>query len=217
MLYTADEPSQSNFIECHLEDSKVNCSFGAGGLILKFITPNATYSDGKWHTVCTTDTCQVKTHFRFINTILVKTSGALSIVFHSRKMQFKLIPLLSGGETLVRPCLWVCLAGQLQTSNKDTWKRGGASKPFGQDCSKLIYCISCRKCPRMVNIRESGCRLGVHLRPHLRDQGLDVMKKRKTRPRWAHIAVWTTSLKRVELIVADLLSRGKEVGLDTIL
>ncbi|XP_073239913.1 laminin subunit alpha-4-like [Porites lutea] len=51
MLYTADEPSQSNFIECHLEDSKVNCSFGAGEHILKLITPNASYSDGKWHTV----------------------------------------------------------------------------------------------------------------------------------------------------------------------
>ena len=63
----------------------------------------------------------------------------------------------------------------------------------------------------MVNIRESGCRLGVYLR----DQGLDVMKKRKTRPGSAHIAVWTTSLKRVELIVADLLSSRKEVALDT--
>ena len=39
------------------------------------------------------------------------------------------------------------------------------------------------------------------------------MKKRKTRPGSAHIAVWTTI--RVELIVADLLSRGKEVALDT--
>ena len=79
----------------------------------------------------------------------------------------------------------------MQTSYKDTWKRGGASKPFGQDCSKLIYCMSCRKCPRMVNIRESGSRFGVHLQPHLRDQGLDVIKKRKTRPESAHIAVWT--------------------------
>ena len=63
----------------------------------------------------------------------------------------------------------------------------------------------------MINIRESGCRLGVHLR----DQELDVMKKRKTRLGSAHIAVWTTSLKRVEQIVADLRSRRKDVSLDT--
>ena len=41
------------------------------------------------------------------------------------------------------------------------------------------------------------------------------MKKRKTRPGLAHIAVWTTTLKRVEIIVADLLSRRKDVALDT--
>ena len=58
MLYTADQLSQSNFIECHLEESKVNCSFSADGHILKFITPEARYSDGKWHTVCTTDAYQ---------------------------------------------------------------------------------------------------------------------------------------------------------------
>ena len=99
MLYSANEPSQSNFIECHLEESKVACSFGAGGRILKYITPNATYSDGKWHTVCTTDTCQVKTHFRFITTILVKTSGALCLSCKENAIQVN--PLLSGGETLV--------------------------------------------------------------------------------------------------------------------
>ena len=54
MLYTANEPSQFDFIECHLEGSKVACSFNAGGGTLKLITPDATYSDGKWHTVCTT-------------------------------------------------------------------------------------------------------------------------------------------------------------------
>ena len=54
MLYTANEPSQTDFIECHLEGSKVACSFNAGGGTLELITPDATYSDGKWHTVCTT-------------------------------------------------------------------------------------------------------------------------------------------------------------------
>ena len=66
MLYTANEPSRTNFIECHLEESKVACSFSSGGDVLELITSEATYSDGKWHTVCTT--C-----FRFITTILVKT------------------------------------------------------------------------------------------------------------------------------------------------
>ena len=103
MLYTADKPSQSNFVQCHLEDSKVNCSFGAGGHILKLITLEANYSDGKWHKVCITDTCQVKTHFRFITTILVKTSGALCL--SSKENAIQVNPLLSGGETLVRPCL----------------------------------------------------------------------------------------------------------------
>lgn len=51
MLYTANEPSQTDFIECHLEGSKVACSFNAGGGTLKLITADATYSDGKWHTV----------------------------------------------------------------------------------------------------------------------------------------------------------------------
>ena len=61
MLYTAKEPSQSDFIECHLEESKVACSFSAGKSgsgILKLFTPEETYSDGKWHTVCTTDAYQ---------------------------------------------------------------------------------------------------------------------------------------------------------------
>ena len=39
----------------------------------------------------------------------------------------------------------------------------------------------------MINIREADCRLDVHFR----DQGLDVIKKRVTRP--AHIAFWTTA------------------------
>ena len=61
MLYTAEISSQSKFIECHLEESKVACSFSAGksgGGILKLITPEKTYSDGKWHTVCTSDAYQ---------------------------------------------------------------------------------------------------------------------------------------------------------------
>ncbi|KAM7425322.1 Laminin Domain II [Porites harrisoni] len=51
MLYTANEPSHTDFLECHLEESKVACSFNAGGGTLKLITTDATYSDGKWHTV----------------------------------------------------------------------------------------------------------------------------------------------------------------------
>lgn len=58
MLYTANHPSQSDFIECHLEESRVACSFSAGGDILRLITPEETYSDGKWHMVCTTDAYQ---------------------------------------------------------------------------------------------------------------------------------------------------------------
>ena len=52
MLYTAN-PTQLDFIVCHLEDGKVACSFCAGDGILTLTTPNATYSDGNWHTVCT--------------------------------------------------------------------------------------------------------------------------------------------------------------------
>ena len=58
MLYTANHPSQSDFIECHLEESRVACSFSAGQGILRLITPEETYSDGKWHMVCTTDAYQ---------------------------------------------------------------------------------------------------------------------------------------------------------------
>ena len=54
MLYTAQESLQTYFIECHLEESKVVCSFSSGGDILELTTSKATYSDEKWHTVCTT-------------------------------------------------------------------------------------------------------------------------------------------------------------------
>ena len=86
MLYTANEPSRTNFIECHLEESKVACSFSSGGDVLELITSKATYSDGKWHTVCTI--C-----FRFITTILVKTFNPPP---HWREG--------CGDETFVRAC-----------------------------------------------------------------------------------------------------------------
>ena len=41
---------QADFIECHLQDNKVSCSFSAGGGTLR-LTSSASYSDGKWHTV----------------------------------------------------------------------------------------------------------------------------------------------------------------------
>ena len=93
MLYSANEQWQSNFIECHLEESKVVCSFGVGRHILKFITTEARYSDRKWHMVCTTDTYQVKTHFRFISTILVKMSGALCLSSKENAIQVNPPPL----------------------------------------------------------------------------------------------------------------------------
>ena len=86
MLYTANEPSQTNFIECHLEESTVKCSFSSGGGTLKLKSSKATYSDGKWHTVCTT--C-----FRFITTILVKTFGALCFSCKKNAIQVNRSPL----------------------------------------------------------------------------------------------------------------------------
>ncbi|KAJ7333748.1 Laminin Domain II [Desmophyllum pertusum] len=51
LLYTANEPSQADFIECHLQKGKVSCSFSAGGGTLPLTSPQASYSDGTWHTV----------------------------------------------------------------------------------------------------------------------------------------------------------------------
>ena len=51
LLYTAFQPVQSDFIECHLEEGRVSCSFSAGLGILSLTSPQASYSDGKWHTV----------------------------------------------------------------------------------------------------------------------------------------------------------------------
>ena len=86
MLYTANEPSPTDFIECHLEESKVACSFSCGGDVLKLITSKATYSEGKWHTVCST--C-----FTFITTILVKTFGALCLLCRKNAIQVNPPPL----------------------------------------------------------------------------------------------------------------------------
>ena len=41
----------SDFIECHLEEGRVSCSFTAGGGILTLTSPQDSYSDGKWHSV----------------------------------------------------------------------------------------------------------------------------------------------------------------------
>ena len=44
--------------------------------------------------------------------------------------------------------------------------------------SQLIYCISCRKCPRVVYIGETGCRLDDRFREHR----LDVINSAGSRP-----------------------------------
>lgn len=49
-MYSANK-NQADFIECHLEDGRISCSFSAGGGILKLTSIHANYTDGNWHTV----------------------------------------------------------------------------------------------------------------------------------------------------------------------
>ena len=49
-MYSANN-NQADFIECHLEDGRISCSFSAGGGILKLTSSHANYMDGNWHTV----------------------------------------------------------------------------------------------------------------------------------------------------------------------
>ena len=70
LLYTANA-KQADFIECHLEDGRVSCSFSAGGGILKLYSVHANYADGNWHSVSSfqrvTDLCHGLVDYSFLH------------------------------------------------------------------------------------------------------------------------------------------------------
>ena len=61
----------------------------------------------------------------------------------------------------------------------------------------MIYCISCRKCPGIVYIGETGCGLGDRFREHR----LDVIKKKVALPVPAHFVGMDHQLEDMQVAV----------------
>ena len=99
------------------------------------------------------------------------------------------------------PCRWtICRTCPHITEATSIPAPGGHIKITGHfSCisENIIYCISCRKCPKAVYIGETGCRLADRFREHC----LDVLHNKRDLPVAQHFNGPSHSLEDMRVVV----------------